>query len=80
VEDNAVYHSIEFVDETVVDLEISPKHYLERLIIQTGTRYQAQIRPYVIETEGGPVEVADLHFDDGTTTRGVHFKSFSFLE
>lgn len=75
-----MYHSIEFVDEMVVDLEISPKHHLERLAIQTGTRYQAQIRPYVIETEDGPVEVADLYFDDGTTTRGVPFKHFSFVD
>jgi hypothetical protein len=41
---------------------------------------QAQIKPYVIETEYGPVEVADLFFADGTTARRVPFGSFAFAE
>jgi len=33
-----------------------------------------------METEDGPVEVADLFFADGTTTRRVRFESFSFVD
>jgi len=69
-------HTIEFV----ADLEISPKHWLERLRIRKGSRLQAQIKPYVMETEDGPIEVADLFFADGTTVRMVPFESFSFVE
>jgi hypothetical protein len=77
---NAMYHTIEFSAEFMVDLEISPKHRLERMLILRGTRLQAQIKPYVMETEDGPVEVADLFFADGTTTRMMPFESFSLVD
>ena len=64
-----MYHTIEFSDEFMVELGISPKHRLERLLIRIGTRLRAQIKPYVVETGKGPVEVADLFFADGSTTR-----------
>jgi hypothetical protein len=75
-----MYHTIEFADDLIVDLEISPKHWLERMVVRKGTRLQAQIKPYVVETDDGPVEVADLFFEDGTTTRMVRCESFSFAE
>ena len=75
-----MYHTIEFADNVTVDLEISAKRPLERLVIPRGTRQRAQTRPYVIETEHGPVEVADLFFEDGTTARTVPFESFSFVD
>jgi hypothetical protein len=75
-----MYHSIEFVAEFTLDLEISPKHPLERLLIQKGTRLRAQVKPHVAETATGPVEVADLFFEDGTVTRRVPFAWFSFVE
>ncbi|HLN27305.1 MAG TPA: hypothetical protein VK395_06145 [Gemmataceae bacterium] len=75
-----MYHTIEFAEGFMVDLEISPKHWLERMLIRRGTRLQAQIKPYVVETDDGPVEVADLFFADGTTTRMVPFESFSFVD
>jgi hypothetical protein len=75
-----MYHTIEFAQELMVDLEISPKHWLERMLIRRATRMQAQIRPYVVETVDGLVEAADLFFDDGTTTRMVPFGSFSFVD
>jgi hypothetical protein len=75
-----MYHTIEFKVESVVDLEISPKHWLERVLVHQGTRRQAQVRPYVVENPDGPVEVADLFFDDGTTTRGVRFEFISFVD
>jgi hypothetical protein len=74
-----MYHTIEFRRELLVDLEVSPKLPLERLALRQGTRTKAQIRPYVIETEDSLVEVADLHFPDGTTTRMVPFEFFSFV-
>jgi hypothetical protein len=74
-----MYHSIKFTAECTVDVEISPKQPLERLRIQRGTRLRAQIKPYVVDTDGGPIEVADLFFEDGTATRMVPFACFSFL-
>jgi hypothetical protein len=34
----------------------------------------------VVEAAGGPVEVADLFFEDGTATRNVPFAWFTFVE
>jgi hypothetical protein len=75
-----MYHSIEFGVEFTVDLEISSTQPLERLLIHKGTRLQAQIRPYVIESKDGPIEVADLFFDDGTATRRIPFGWFEFVK
>ncbi len=75
-----MYHTIQFRTAFVVDLETSPKLPLEQLRIHVGTRRQAQIRPYVVETRDGPVEVADLFFDDGTTARLVPYARFSFVD
>ncbi len=75
-----MYHTIEFAVVFWADLEISPKHRLERLLLRKGTRLQAQIRPYVVEGVDGPVEVADLFFEDGTATRGVPFAAFTFAD
>ena len=46
-----------------VDLEASPKVWLRRLLLRPGTRIQSQIKPYVVETIEGLVEVADLFLD-----------------
>jgi len=75
-----MYHIIEFNAELTFDLEISPKKPLESLRLCKGTRRRAQLKPYVIETSDGPVEVADLFFDDGTTIRQVPFACFRFVE
>jgi len=75
-----MYHTIKFGVEFQCDLEISPKHRLERLLIQKGTRLQAHLKPYVVESEDGLVEVADLFFEDGTATRMVPFACFAFVE
>jgi hypothetical protein len=75
-----MYHTLEALIEFTVDLEISPLQRLERLCLHEGTRVRAQIRPYVVETEDGPVEVADLYFEDGTVTRRVPFSRFRFVE
>jgi hypothetical protein len=75
-----MYHTIEFAVEFVADLERSPKHRLEQLLVPRGTRLRAQLKPSVVETAGGPVEVADLFFEGGTATRTVPFAYFAFVE
>ena len=75
-----MYHTIQFTLEFTADLEASAKHPLERLLLERGTRRRAQIKPYVVDTDAGPVEVADLFFEDGTSTRTVPFACFSFVD
>jgi hypothetical protein len=75
-----MYHTIEFAVDLPVALETSPKQPLERLLIRRGTRTKAQVKPYVLEGEEGPIEVADLFFADGTATRGIPFEFFSFAD
>ena len=74
-----MYHTIEFAADLTVDLEVSPKQPLERVRMRKGMRRRAQVRPYVLETEDGPVEVADLFFDDGTAARKVPFACFALV-
>jgi hypothetical protein len=47
--------------------------------IEKGARRRPQIKPYVMEAVKGPVEVADLFFEDGTTIRQVPFEFFRFV-
>ena len=75
-----MYHTIAFADDVQVDLEISPKHRLEQTLLRKGTRCEVQIKPYVVESDYGPVEVADLFFADGTVARGIPFARFTFVE
>ena len=75
-----MHHLIEFDTAFTVDLEVAPKQRLERLRIVKGTQTYAALQPYVLETATGPVEVADLHFKDGTVTRRVRFEHFHFVE
>ena len=74
-----MYHAIEFAVDCTVDLVRSRKEPLERLKVRRGMRRRAQIRPYVVEGDDGPVEVADLFFDDGTTARRIRFAYFAFV-
>jgi hypothetical protein len=75
-----MYHTVEFGVPCLLDLERSRKHHLERIQIRKGDRVRAQIKPYVVESAEGPVEVADLFLEDGTATRGVRFACFSFVD
>jgi hypothetical protein len=75
-----VYHTIQFAAEFVALPDISPTHHRRRALIRKGDRLKAQVHPYVTETDEGPVEVADLFFEDGTTTRRVPFAYFAFVE
>jgi hypothetical protein len=75
-----MYHTIEFRLRGLAELETTGKQQLERLVIQQGTRLSAQLKPYVVETTRGPVEVADLLFEDGSVARAVRFATFRFVD
>lgn len=75
-----MYHTIQFKVQYRADLEVSRSHPLEQIIIRRGTQRKAQIKPHIVETEEGPVEVADLYFEDGTVTRCVPFACFGFVD
>ncbi len=75
-----MYHTIKFAADRWVDVDRSPRQPLERLLLHAGTPIRAQLRPYVVECVDGPVEVADLFFEDGTATRGVPYACFCFAE
>ena len=73
-----MYHTIEFYAKFLVDLETPSRHRLEQFLIRRGTRLRAEVKPYAMETAEGPVEVADLFFENGMTARMVPFEAFSF--
>ena len=75
-----MYHTIRFTAKRRVDLEVSSKQALERMLVEPGTRLRAQVKAYVLETKNGPVEVADLFLEDGTATRAVPFACFCFVD
>lgn len=75
-----MYHTLKFDEALTLDVEISRKQPLEQVSVRKGARVRAQVRPHILETEGGPVEVADLFFEDGTASRGVRFASFRFVD
>ena len=73
-------HTIQFAAEFVALPEVVPQGQRRRALIRKGDRLKAQVRPYVVETKRGPVEVADLSFEDGTAARRVPFACFCFLD
>jgi hypothetical protein len=75
-----MYHTIEFNRGFAVDLEVSSQHRLGRMHICRGPRLQAQISPYVVETDQGPTEMADLYLADGLSARRVPFYVFKFVD
>jgi hypothetical protein len=79
-EEPAVYHTVEFTKELVVVLQTSLKEPLSQTPLRKGTRRRARVRPYVAETEDGLVEMADLHFEDGTAAAEIPFACFRFAE
>jgi hypothetical protein len=75
-----MYHAIEFTGDAWVDVARSPDHPLERMLLRRGLKGRAQLRPHVLETCDGPIEAADLFFDNGATARAVPFASLAFTE
>ena len=75
-----MYHSIEFERDLLAELDIPGEGRTPRVLIDKGTRVKAEIRPYVVESALGPIEVADLWLEDDTLARAVAFASFRFLD
>jgi hypothetical protein len=75
-----MYHTIEFVAEVTADVVISPKQPLERVRMEKGARRCVQIKPYIVEAEKGPVEVADLFLEDRSAICQVPFEFFRFVD
>ena len=71
---------IEFRSGFIADVELSPKQRLERVRIQRGLRAWVQVAPHVVETAFGPVEAADLHFEDRSVIRNVRYEQFRFID
>ena len=75
-----MYHTIRFAAEFVALPEIPPPPCRQRALLRKGDHLKAQVRPYVVETRRGPVEVADLLFEDGSMTRGVPYRCLAFVD
>jgi hypothetical protein len=79
--DRAMFHMIEFnaplPDEA--DEKGSSADYSEPLRLRKITRAIVRLRPYVVEIDGDLVEVADLHFEDGTVAARVPYARFHFV-
>jgi hypothetical protein len=75
-----MFQQIEFRREIMVDLEVSPRKRLERILIRLGERVSVDLLPYVVETLSGPVEAADLCFGDGSVSRCIPYAAFRFVD
>jgi hypothetical protein len=78
--ESVVYHTIQFAVDYTMDVELSGLQPIERRRVLKGSRRLALLKPYVMGKSGGYLEVADLFFDDGTSTRAVPFACFSFVD
>ncbi len=72
-----MYHRLHFRGNHQVDLHIPGKARLERVLIKQDTVIEAVVRPFVHETEKGPVEVADLYLPGDGVLRAVCMKYFT---
>jgi hypothetical protein len=75
-----MFHAIEFRGVVFTEVDRPGYALLEWDLIKEGTRLQAEIKPYVTESDEGPIEVADLIFEDGSVAREVRFATFRFLD
>ncbi len=74
-----MYHAIEFVADVWADLEGGSRP-MEQVLLSRGTRLRARVQPRVVPGRYGPVEAADLYFEDGTIVRLMPFALFSFAD
>jgi hypothetical protein len=75
-----MFHTIEFTLRIRADLAVPGQRRLERIVLQKGTRLRAAVKPYVTESDAGPIEVADLFLEDGSAAQRVNFASFRFVD
>jgi hypothetical protein len=71
-------HTIRFRVRFVSDLQRRGQSRLEQVRLEAGYVMYAQVRPWIMETTRGPVEVADLQGDDGILL-AVPFAAFQFV-
>jgi hypothetical protein len=75
-----MYHTIQFRLKGLAELETPGKQQMEQVLIQQGTQMNVEIKPHIVETERGPVEVADLFLEDGSVARSVRYATFVFVD
>jgi hypothetical protein len=75
-----VYHVIEFVVDWWAEVERAPGQPVVQMLIPRGTKKAVSLRPRIVESGEGPMEVADLGFEDRSTVRGVPFATFVFAD
>jgi hypothetical protein len=75
-----MYHTIEFRVRGTTELELPGDVRITQVLIEKGTRVRAEVKPYVLESTKGPVEVADLLSEQGLVARRVPFAVFRFVD
>jgi hypothetical protein len=75
-----MYHNITLADDLLIHFAYAPSGRRGRLLIPRGIPRRAHVRPYVVDTEDGPVEVADLFFEDGPATHMLRCECFAFVD
>jgi len=73
-----MYHRLQFLVNHQFDLQMPKKARLEQIVIKEGEIIEARVRPYVQETQDGPVEVADLDLPGDGTLLAVRMELFCF--
>ena len=73
-------HRVEFRWLVLAEVDRPEYAYPQRVMIKEGTQLTVRVRPHVVESPDGPVEVADLHLEDGGIARAVRFAAFRFLD
>jgi hypothetical protein len=74
-----VYHLIEFRTPFTADVATSPRDRLHQLRIEKGTQFYVHLLPHTVQTPLGPVEVADMCWEDGSVAREVPYARFRFV-
>jgi hypothetical protein len=73
-----MYHRLQFLVNHQFDLQMPKKARLEQIVVKEGEIIEARVRPYVQETQDGPVEVADLDLPGDGTLLAVRMELFCF--
>lgn len=74
-----MYHKVRFRASRELDMQIRGRPRLEQVKVRKGDVIEAHVRPYIQETDAGPVETADLMLGDEGTLVGVPMEWFRFV-
>ena len=72
-------HQLRFRADCQLDFQVAGKSRLEQVKVRADEVIEAQVRPYVQETEDGPVETADLQLGRDGTLLAVRMEHFEFV-